>query len=209
MSLQVREERKAIRPKNHSEQVLLLRSLIDEASELPPIPLSPAYQRRWALEFEGQSLKTYRRLPEDSRCRSVHDFQHNRTYHSQSCCHAALQDSFSGTLSVASVLSLSPDLHSAVRLTGHLQSLILVTVRVLMLEVRSTDNFSFDLKMVAQVEPDSGADVVKHCASASLLPWTHEPSERNAIRRSFAETAPVHAGILCSAMARYGARSTK
>ncbi|BDA48731.1 probable 5'-AMP-activated protein kinase subunit beta-2 at C-terminar half [Coccomyxa sp. Obi] len=64
---QVREERKAIRPKNHSEQVLLLRSLIDEASELPPIPLSPAYQRRWTLEFEGQSLKTHRRLPEDSR----------------------------------------------------------------------------------------------------------------------------------------------
>ncbi len=74
--LQVREERKAVRPKNRSEQVLLLRSLIDEASELPPIPLSPAYQRRWALEFEGQSLKTYRRLPEDSRYCSLQVFQH-------------------------------------------------------------------------------------------------------------------------------------
>lgn len=64
--LQIREERVAARPKTHSEQAILLRNLIDQASELPPIPLSPAYQRRWALEFEGQSLKTYRRMP-DSR----------------------------------------------------------------------------------------------------------------------------------------------
>ncbi len=66
MLQQVREERMVARPRNHSEQAALLRNLIDEASELPPIPLSLAYQRRWALEFEGQSLKTYRRMP-DSR----------------------------------------------------------------------------------------------------------------------------------------------
>ena len=116
--LQVREERKAIRPKNRSEQVLLLRSLIDEASELPPIPLSPAYQRRWALEFEGQSLKTYRRLPEDSRYCSLHDFQHLAQIMFHSYYHKCICSAHPRTDGTS--LSCLWEEFSAARLTGHL-----------------------------------------------------------------------------------------
>ena len=59
------EQRKVARPKSNREQASLLCSLIRQASELPPIPLALAPQQRWALEFEGQTLKTYRRVSDD------------------------------------------------------------------------------------------------------------------------------------------------
>ena len=59
------EQRKVARPKSNREQATLLCSLIRQASELPPIPLAIAPQQRWALEFEGQTLKTYRRVSDD------------------------------------------------------------------------------------------------------------------------------------------------
>jgi hypothetical protein len=61
-------ERRVARPKSHSEQAALLCSLIQEAVELPPLPLSPASQRRWALEFEGDTLRTLRRMPDNCGC---------------------------------------------------------------------------------------------------------------------------------------------
>ena len=57
--------RKMERPKSHREQATMLAGLIEEAGDLPPIPLSSAAQRRWALEFEGETLLTYRRGGED------------------------------------------------------------------------------------------------------------------------------------------------
>ena len=62
-------QRKVARPKSNREQASLLCSLIRQASELPPIPLALAPQQRWALEFEGQTLKTYRRVSDDRCCR--------------------------------------------------------------------------------------------------------------------------------------------
>lgn len=59
------ERRTMERPKSHREQATMLAGLIEEATDLPPIPLSAAAQRRWALEFEGETLLTYRRGGED------------------------------------------------------------------------------------------------------------------------------------------------
>lgn len=53
------------RPKSHREQATMLAGLLEEATDLPPIALSAAAQRRWALEFEGETLMTYRRGGED------------------------------------------------------------------------------------------------------------------------------------------------
>lgn len=53
------------RPKTHREQAAMLAGLIEEANDLPPILLTAAAQRRWALEFEGETLMTYRRGGED------------------------------------------------------------------------------------------------------------------------------------------------
>ena len=57
--------RKMERPKSHREQATMLAGLMEEAADLPPIPLSSAAQCRWALEFEGETLMTYRRGAED------------------------------------------------------------------------------------------------------------------------------------------------
>ena len=59
------ERRKMERPKTHREQAVMLAGLIEEANDLPPILLTAAAQRRWALEFEGETLMTYRRGGED------------------------------------------------------------------------------------------------------------------------------------------------
>ena len=59
------ERRTMERPKSHREQATMLAGLIEEATDLPPIPLTAAAQRRWALEFEGETLLTYRRGGED------------------------------------------------------------------------------------------------------------------------------------------------
>ena len=53
------------RPRSHCEHAAMLAVLIDEAADLPPIPLTAAAQRRWALEFEGETLLTYRQGSED------------------------------------------------------------------------------------------------------------------------------------------------
>jgi hypothetical protein len=59
------KERKMERPKSHREHATMLAGLMEEATDLPPIPLTAAAARRWALEFEGETLLTYRRGGED------------------------------------------------------------------------------------------------------------------------------------------------
>jgi hypothetical protein len=60
-----RGQRKGASPRLHREQASLLCSLIRQASELPPIPLSHAPQQRWSLELEGDTLRTYQRVSDD------------------------------------------------------------------------------------------------------------------------------------------------
>lgn len=189
------------RPKSRKEQAVLMCSLVEQASDLPPVPLTPASERRWALEFEGSTLRTYRRMP-NSRCVHIHPFA-KRGLWLPRLPHVDGIASKVCVLTSVKVISIRP-LDESFRVFGTPYWKNLRPNGSIGSCFPSRSTCLVMQQVVACRNALADTTSVKHCSISGVLPQRGWPAEPGAVQGRAPDKKSPHPGRLRIALAHHG-----